>query len=163
VRLLMEENPRIGWYGNPHRRKSRRSTMSRNPLKLPIIGRIVPAGVGYMDIAAASAGLYAVSIVPGMIVKDTATLTGKLLKLGAALATVAGIGMVAGSVARGTKQAAVMGGMAGFGLQALNAIRPGTAAIAGIGRTPVGRRIGASQTISDSFTREGERVSVLQP
>jgi len=166
MELLLEQNP-MRWYGTPRRRKKsrgRRSTMRRNPsaMAIPLVGQFMPRGIKLMDMVAAAGGLAAVSILPGMIVKDQATGGQKLLKLGVAFGSAIVAGFAANTISKGSANSAVLGGLAGVGLQVLNLIRPGTA-IAGGRRVPVGRRIGASDIISEPFTREGERIGVLQP
>jgi len=76
---------------------------------------------------------------------------------------VAAAGM-AGKAALGAEaaKAAVVGGMAGFLAHAIN-LFTGKTLIGTISGPMAVRRISESNIVSNSMTREGERVSVIQP
>lgn len=96
-------------------------------------------GTDIKDVVAAGAGLAASTMLPGFIVKDTTTTSGKIFKLiasaGAALIAGFAVKSIAGPSAG---KAAVLGGLAGTATQAINLFRPGTIGAHSIGR-PVGR------------------------
>ena len=160
--LMLLENPYMGGFDylgglNPKRRKHRRNPMAR-ALALPAGWT---QGVGLMDAAAAVAGLAASTMIPGMIVKTADTTGSKVLKLAVSLGAAIAAGMVFKRIAPGSSKAAVVGGMAGTVATALSMFTG--IKIGGPLALPSGRRIGETTMISPSFTREGERVSMIQP
>jgi len=101
--------------------------MARNPI--PFVGTLTQ-GVGIEDAVAAIAGLALSTVVPGVIVKPAAaggalTDTQRWMKVltGVAVALAAGYG--AEMVSRGSGKAAVLGGLAGAGVNAINVLKPG--------------------------------------
>lgn len=125
-------------------------------------------GVDMTDIVCAVGGLAASSLLPPLIVKiptgTEPTTTQKILKILAA----AGFALAAGYVAKqfinpNAGKAAIFGGMAGTGGQAISAFTSykvfPTRAVAGGGI----RRIGASSVIAPSYSRSDEQVSFIQP
>ena len=92
------------------------------------------------------------------------------MRVGLAIAAAIGIGYLVGKFAgQRAGQMAIVGGLAGATAQALGAFSP--IAIPGIGSGSSAlmlgsggfRRIGESQLISPSMSREGENVQLIQP
>lgn len=161
--IMMLENPRYR-----ARRRHR-----RNPAKgVRAITRQVPGGklfkdwmhnVDLMDAGAAVGGLALASWLPFLLVKDIGTPMGKALRIAAGLGTAMVAGYAGHSVSPSVGKAAVLGSLAGVGAQTFSMLTGRT--IAGLlgpgGRRP--GRIGETTLVSQPFTREGERVSVIQP
>ncbi len=124
-------------------------------MSFPKIGNLTQ-GVGTMDAIAAGAGLAAATMIPGLIIKDTSSTSGKLLKLAVAFGSAAVAGIAFKSLA-GSKagQMAVVGGLAGMAVQAVGAYTP-----IKVG-TP--SRIGDPLTIAPSMTRDKETVQLIRP
>ena len=186
MEVLLEENPFNPWYKQPRRHKwaalkgryGRSWKSHRNPFggetlnprraRNPIAGALggLTQGVDVMDGVAAVAGLAAATMLPGVIIKSP---TGnKFLKVAIAFGAAFGVSMLMRKfVSSKAGNAAIMGGIAGAGVQLLNTVRPGT--IGGeLGSGPVrfigaGGRIGDARLVSPSMSREGENVSLIQP
>ena len=143
--------------------RGRRSRTMRNPraMSIPLVGQFMPKGIKAVDMIAAAGGLALVSFLPGMLVKTPVTMGQKWLKIGVAFGSALIAGYAANTIAKGSAQSAVLGGLAGVGLQIVESISPGLVPVRG--RVPVGRRIGAAQTVSMPFSRSSERVGILQP
>lgn len=150
-------------YGNPiyfGSRRRRGKRVSGNPIRALGLQRWTQ-GVSAMEAAAAIGGLAAATIIPGMIIKTAPTTTGgKVVKVLVSLACAFGAGYVAKNLGARAGQAAVIGGLAGTGVQALGAF---TAIKIGSGSPSIRRAIGEPITVSQSFMREGETVGVLTP
>ena len=164
MELDVFENP---WYGARGRHRSaakkggRKRRGLRNPIAMPATMREWTQGVDLMDGIAAVGGLAAATMIPGLIVKDTSTTGKKLLKLVVAIGCALGAGALGRSmVSSAVGRAAILGGVAGVGAQALGAftsVQIGQPKLLGRGR------IGETTLISPSLTREGERVGIIQP
>ena len=76
-------------------------------------------GVNAMDAGAALGGLAASTLLPSMLVKETTTITQKILKLTASLASAAAAGFVFRNVSASAGKMAIAGGLAGTLTQAL--------------------------------------------
>ena len=152
--VMLEENP---WY-NPRRRRARRSrSRSRNPLAgiLPT-GRLMQ-GVGGEEVLGAVAGFGMTSLVPPMIVREGETMGGKIMRLVAGLATTVIAGMALKSLSPRAGRAAVVGGLAGVSIQAIQGFTP-----LKISRQLTGR-IGTTQVVTFPEERSEETVSIIQP
>ena len=168
IDLMLEDNP-FGMY-NPRGVYRRRGRRGKRGLLGGVAGigggaavRSLTGGLTLVEVASAVGGFAAVQIVPAMLVKNTTTIGGKLLKLAAAIGTTLAAGMVIGkAVGGGAGKAAIIGGMTSTGVQVVNLVRPGTIAGSG-GMRLLGRGIGDATTISPAFGREQETVSLIQP
>lgn len=176
--LMLLENPRrrrrrrrsyynpvgVDDFGNPimleqnRRRRRRRS----NPMAIRGTMREWTQGVDLMDAGAAVGGLAMSTMIPGMLVKDTTTLTGKLLKLSASLGSAIGAGAIGRAmISPSAGKAAIIGGVAGTAAQALGmftSIEIGQRRLLGSGR-----RVGATETISPRVVSEGEQTGIILP
>ena len=157
--LMLLENPHRGGRGgfnqmyNPYRRHRR---ARRNPAITGTV-REWSQGVDPMDVVGAGAGLVVATIIPGMIIKDSASTINKLLKLGvSALAAFAAGAVGKAAVSTSVGKSAIIGGLAGTATQALAMFAPGV----NIGRST---HVGGSTLISPPPNREGEVVSMIQP
>ena len=162
--ILLEENP---YFYNPTRKRSKKRR--KNPMgtitnpKLPANVNKFFQGVSPMDAVCALGGFAGASMIPGLIVKDTATGGKKVGKLLLAFGSTGVVGMAAKSVGgMDGARAAVAGGLAGTLAQAI-----GMFTTIQIGRPSISagshRRIGASTVVSPSYSREGETVSIITP
>ena len=165
--LMLLENPSFDYLGNvnPRRRHRRRNPMARGLSAIGIKSSWTQ-GVSIMDAAAAVAGLAGAAYIPSLVVKDTTTTTGKLLKVIAALGSTIVVGMALKRVAPGAARAAVIGGLAGTTVQALSLFTG--IKVPGFGGNLLGsggyiRRLGETTMVSPSMTREGETVTMIQP
>lgn len=105
--ILLYENPRRGG-----RRHSRRNPASA--IALPkSLQRFIPASLS--DIAAATGGLAASTMIPAMIVKDTSTVWKKLAKVGVSILSASLAAAIASRIMKGSAKAALLGGLAGTG------------------------------------------------
>ena len=85
--------------------------------------RDMTQGLTMIDIGAAVGGLAASSMIPGMVVKDTATNAKKALKLAVSFGCAVAVGAIAkSSISESAGRAAVLGGMTGFGVQLLSTL-----------------------------------------
>ena len=148
----------------------------RNPLNpVAALGNLsnMAQGVDATDALAAVGGLAAATMVPGWLIKPaagTTTLTTmqKLLKVAIAVGSALAAGMAAKSfLSAKAGKAAVIGGIAGTGVQVVNMVRPATIAQGQL-MSPPGFRgysspIRETTTISPSTSREGETVQFIQP
>lgn len=182
--MILEENPRPRYrpyldnYGNPVVVKfpKRRNPNMANTVES--VTNKITGGIDPLEILAGAAGLAASSMIPPLIIKTTpVTVTDKALRIGVSVMAVLATGYIVGSIGGmgakkrpGMRKAALIGGLSGVAITVANTLRPGT--ITG-GRpmalpprpaqlAPV-RRVGDAQTISPSFTREGENVTLIRP
>ena len=130
----------------------------KNPVKIGAIGREWFQGVDVMDAGAALGGLMASTMLPGMFVKESSTTMGKLLKLGAALASAAGAGFVFRNISATAGKMAVAGGMAGALSQAI-----GMWTNIQIGRPSSRGRLGEAINVTPPFSRSDEQVQLIRP
>lgn len=148
---------------NTRRRHSRRG--SRNPVSaITKPFEALTGGVPLIEIAAGAGSLAAVAILPGMIVKDTSKMTGKLFKVVIAIGTAIGMSYAAKSLGSGVQKAALIGGLSGVGVIGINMVRPGT--IPGIGSGPImlgSGSIGEGVLVSPAVSRGEEHVGVILP
>ncbi len=107
----------------PMIRKNPKGGKMRNPLALGLPKDLF-AGMDLMDMGAAAGGLVASTVLPGMIIKDTSTTMGKVLKVGVALGGAALAGFVFAKVSPKSAKFAVAGGVAGALVQAIGAFTP---------------------------------------
>lgn len=161
--LMMMENPYGFSIYNPKRRKNKMA--KSRALAIPGERQLkrYTMGVGIMDAGMGLAGVAGATMLPGYVVKDTSTNTNKLLSSGASLLSAVAIGAAAKAVVNAeAAKAAVIGGLAGFVAHTI-LLFSGKSLIGGVvGRNTV-RRIGESTVVSNSISRDGERVSVIQP
>ena len=129
----------------------------KNPIKIGTLGKEWFQGVDVMDAGAALGGLAASTMIPGMLVKDTSTTMGKVLKIGAALLSAVGAGFIFRNISPTAGKMAVAGGMAGALSQAL-----GIWTNINIGR-PSTRRIGETTTVLPPYSRSDEMVQLIRP
>ena len=170
MKVLLEENPLGGStmyfdeFGNPMRRK--RARRRRNPLNsLAGVGAIRgwTQGVDLIDIAAGVGGMAAAAMIPGTVVKTAETGGQKFLKVIVAVGCALGAGFLAKTaISPSAGKAAIIGGLAGTGIQVIGMVT-GLKLGSPVGLLSSGRRIGFQETISPSFTREGETVQLIQP
>ena len=155
--LALLENP----WRNPRRRGRKRNPARALAMPQPVRGWM--QGVDLMDAGAALGGLAASTTIPAMLVKDTTTMGGKLLKLVASLGSALAAGQLGKMViSPSAGKAAVIGGVAGTAAQALGMFT--SIKIGGSQRLlGPGRSIGAQEIISPPMTREEEVVSLIQP
>ena len=114
--LMLIENP-YGRY-NPRRRHAKGGKkMAKNPTAM--ITREWLQGVDATDATAALGGLAAATMLPGIFVKDTATTTGKLLKLLASVGSTIAAGFIFRNISSTAGKMAIAGGLAGTLSQAL--------------------------------------------
>ena len=171
--LMLLENPRrkrrrynpFGFdaFGSMYNPRRKRKRARRNPvakgLAMPSTIREWTQGVDLMDAGAAVGGLAAATMIPGIIVKDTTTMGGKILKLVISLGSAMGAGALGRAmISPSAGKAAIIGGVAGTAAQAL-----GMFTNVKIGERKMLRRIGETTTISPGVTREEESVSLIQP
>ena len=145
----------------------RRSAGRRNPVAvLPPTVRNLFQGIGIQEVVGGLAGLGLAALAPGWFIKNADTTAKKWGKIGVAVGAALATGFIAKQVASpSVAKAAIIGGLAGTASQALS-----TFGIAQIG-TPAsnrrlltaGRNLGAQETVSPSFTREGENVQLIKP
>ena len=165
--ILLYENP--DYLGmNPRRRRRRH----RNPgLALPRIGGYLH-GVDAQDVVAAGAGFFVSGWLPGQVVKPavvggTLTQNQKIFRILLAAVGALGAGFVAKNLSPSAAKAAVLGGLTGAALSAVNAFRPGTFAISQTNtvtpRVLSSVRVGESVTISPSTHRSEETINLIQP
>ncbi|MFA5416765.1 MAG: hypothetical protein WC295_14840, partial [Methanoregula sp.] len=155
--VLLMENPRR------KRRRSRRNPVSvMNPLAVQNLKDFYQ-GVSPMNAVAAVAGLAGATMLPGLVVRNTATSTGKALKIVVALGTAGVMGLAARALTndKGNAQAAVLGGMAG----ALTQVIATYTGISIGNRRMIGasRRVGNARVVSPGMRRESETVSLITP
>ena len=140
--------------------------MARNPLSAIGIKSSWTQGVGLMEAAGAVAGLAGAAYIPGLVVKDTTTTTGKLLKVAAALGSTIVVGMALKRTAPAAAKAAVIGGMAGTVVQALGVFTsikiPGFAG-SSLGSGGYIRRLGETTLVSPAGGRAEETITMIQP
>jgi hypothetical protein len=127
-------------------------------------------GVGMTEVAAGLAGLAAAYMLPGYVVKDTTTTTGKLMSIGVSLLSAVAVGYAAKSIGKNSNagKAAVIGGLAGTSARAISTftsfkIQGAQPSFSGVRALPMGRRIGVTDMVSPTPTRSEETVSVIQP
>ena len=113
--LMLIENP---WYKKPKKKGGSRK-MKRNPAAVANISKEWFQGVDAMDAGAALGGLVASTTLPGMFVKDTSTMTKKVLKLAASLGSTAAAGFILRNISASAGKMAIAGGLAGTLSQAL--------------------------------------------
>ena len=172
MRVLLQENPRrrknllYDYYGdpfaNPRGRKRGRPRKKKAGLFAVGGGQVgkLAQGVDIMDVVGASVGLAAAYMIPPLIVKDTTTTVQKMMRIGVAVAAALGAGYVVRAVAPAAGKAAVLGGLAGAGVQTIEVIR-GKGIVTG--RRMLGPGIGDSMLVSPGLTRSEEAVSLIQP
>jgi len=114
--LMLIENP---YYYPTQRRSKGGKAVKRNPAGLSTVTKEWFQGVDMMDAGAALGGLAASTMIPGMIVKDTATTGKKLLKLVASLVSTAAAGFIFRNVSPSAGKMAIAGGLAGTLTQTL--------------------------------------------
>ena len=156
--VVLMENPR-----RKKRKSSRRNPMAKmNPLATQNLKDFYQ-GVSPVDAVFAGAGLMGTTILPGMVVRNTASTTGKVLKMVVAFGTAGVIGLAAHALTndKGNAQAAILGGVAG-------AIVQGVASYTSInvgGRRSIGssRQVGSARVVSPGMRRESETVSLITP
>ena len=125
-------------------------------------------GVQMEDAAAAVGGLAAAYYLPGVVIKPDATgvltSTQKWLRILVAAGAAVGVGYICKEFLKSSAagKAAVIGGLAGTGVQVINLVKPGTVPMPSRTALPA-RRFGESTVISPSPNREGETVSLIQP
>ena len=116
-------------------------------------------GVGVMEAGFAAAGFIAANRLAPMLVKGTASMTDKALRIVAALGSTIAVGYAAKQVmGASAARSAIIGGYAGTVLMAIDSLKSGMA-------LPMGRavRMGTSDVVSSARNRDDETVSVLQP
>ena len=119
-------------------------------------------GVDLMDAGAAVGGLAMATVVPGMIVKTTDTMTQKLMRLAVSLGAAVGAGALGRSmISPSAGKAAIIGGVAGTAAQAIGMFT--TIQIGQPRRLGSPRRLGETMTVSPRFTPEGEQTGVILP
>ena len=120
-------------------------------------------GVGLMDAGMGLAGVAVATWLPGQVVKTVTTTGQKFLSAGASLVAAIAVGYAAKSVvSTEAAKAAVIGGMAGFAAHTITLFSGRALFGGGSGHSTI-RRIGESSIVSNSISRDGERVSVIQP
>jgi len=166
MEYLLETNP---WFGNPRKRRKSRKRR-KNPVAKVTNPKVMGAtmkewtqGVDLMDMVAGAGGLVAASMLPAALIK-TDTTGMKVLKIALALGAAVGAGSLARSmISASAGKSAVIGGLAGTGLQILAT----TTGVQLLGTqkmlAPARRRIGETTLVSPPPTRDAEIVSVIQP
>ena len=163
--LMLLENPGFNSFGmmNPRRRRRRNPVARSRSLALPSTMRGWTQGVDLMDAGAAVGGLAASTMIPGMIVKDATTIGGKLTKLAVSLGSALGAGALGKTmISPSAGKAAIIGGVAGTAAQALGMFTNIQIGEQSSTRRVI-RRIGDTMEVSPASTREGERVSIIEP
>lgn len=147
---------------NPKRKQRR-----KNPVSIKSQVKGLAMGVDAMDIVGAGVGLVATTILPGKIVADASSTSGKLMRLGASAAIALATGFVAQKVMKDSSLAksAILGGMAGTVVTALTMFAPTLIpGISGSGaRMLSAGRPAAAFPVSPAPQRESETVSLIQP
>ena len=148
-------------FENPRRRKRRKSNPLANPARaLPIVGGLTKE-LNLTEAGLAVGGLAAATMVPAMFMKSETTL-GKVGRVAVAIGIALGLGnLVRGWISPAAGKAALYGGLAGAGAQAIGAFT--SFKIGGRLALPAGRRIGVSETVSPPQARGEERVSIIRP
>ncbi len=113
-------------YGNPFDNPKRKKHHNPKAMAVPVVGKYLQ-GVGVMDIAGALVGLVAATAIPNLLIKPSTGKTDlstgqKWAKVGVAAATAIGAGYLMNMVAKGTGKSAIVGGMAGTGVQLLGTL-----------------------------------------
>ncbi len=158
--LMLVENPFMG-HRAPVRRKNRKggNKMKKNP-----VGSITKEwfqGVDAMDAGAALGGLAMTVTIPGLVVKQSTTTTGKLMKLGVSLLSTVGAGFIFRNFSPSAGRMAIAGGLAGTlsqGIGMFTNIQIG-GKIGNRGGSPP-RRLGESRFIRSQEEDSGVQVSV---
>lgn len=165
---LIEENP-YGYYDNPYRtsrnprRKTRRNSMKRNPIALPMPKMVRPyaQGISFDQIIAGGGAIWASTFIPNRFKPSPVTTVDKLMRFGVSFGTALVAGMI-GKAAFGQRagQAAVIGGLSGTFLDVLSMTNV-------LSRRGVGKiarpTLRAGAVVSPSASREGETVSIIRP
>lgn len=107
--ILLYENPRRG----KKRRRRRNPNGAVGAITRPFRHYMTAAGL--QEVAAATGGLAAATMIPATFVKDTSTTLRKLGKVAVSLLCAMGASAVAEAVMRGSGKAAMLGGVAGTG------------------------------------------------
>lgn len=160
-KLLLLENPFHPGRNPRSGRKKRRNPRMARALALPKTVREWTQGIGIPEAAAAFGGLSATTILPGMLVRDTSTVTGKALKIGAGILSAGAAGALGKSMFdQKVGRAAVIGGMAGVFSQVIAML-----GIVQLGGRRVGsvRAIGEGVIASPAVNRQDETVSLINP
>ncbi len=154
--VLLFENP-----------KRRRHSRRRNPVASSVMPKSIGKyfqGIDLVDAAAATGGLAVTTLVPGMVIKDTSTAWMKIAKLLVAAAGAVAAGMLASNLKASAGKAALIGGLAGVGSQALSMftnVKIGSP-VKQLGGSGV-RRISDNTNVPPVFSRDAEKVSVIMP
>jgi len=151
--LMLISNP---YYQNPRKKRKSGGKRMRNPISAGAIGKEWFQGVNFMDAGAAVGGLAASTMLPGLIVKDTATGLNKFLKILASLGFTAVAGFALRNISPSAGKAAIIGGLAGTATQAI-----GMFTNIQIGR-PMSRQLGSgyARRIGQSMVPEMAPVHV---
>lgn len=132
--VLLWENPDMldnPWYGNPRRRR-RRSRRNPGALAMPKGVQDLTQGVGAQEILGGGLGLVGAAAIPRMVIApgkadsgEALTMQEKLMRVGIGVLATLGVGFVAQNVAgKGAAKAAVIGGLAGVAVTAVNTFTP---------------------------------------
>ncbi len=116
-----------------------------------------------MQTIGGTAGLAAAFILPTYVVKNTSTMGQRILKLAVSLAGAAAAGMVFKKFLPKAGNAALIGGLSGFGAQALTMAVP---SLNPVRTLPIARMAGPISTanpVSAGANRQDETVSMIQP
>ena len=140
----------------PGERNPRGGKMARNQLGMQAISRQWLQGVDLMEAGAALGGLALSTMLPGMFVKDTATTTGKWMKIGASALAAIGAGWIFRNVSSTAGKYAVAGGLAGTLQQALSAF--GIVQIGSPGMRHIPLRRGLGGVYPETAVSEESRI-----
>lgn len=159
--ILLQENPRR------RRRKARRRNPTKGIVRNPIATQNIRdfyQGVSPSDAMFAVGGLAGTTVLPGMVVRNTASRTNKVIKGAVALGTAGVMGLAARALTndKGNAQAAVIGGMSGALAQIIGAwsgVQIGGKSLIGGGK----RKVGNARVVSPGVRRESETVSLITP
>lgn len=172
MNLILEENPRP--YYEPARDKKGnpvvvRFSRRRNPKMANGVKGItnkLTGGLAIEDIIAGGTGLAAATMLPNALLKNAPVTTmDKVTRIGVSVLGALAMGYIWRFRGSSQAKAATIGGFSGIAVSVVNTLRPGL-----VGRpqtrlaqvAPV-RRLGDASTISPSFTREGENVTLIRP
>ena len=135
--------------------------MKSNPMNMPKMLRPWTQGVTLDQMVAGGAGIWVTKFVANKFKPAPATNTDKLYRGVISFATALGAGVAGKAISQKAGQAAVIGGLAGTFLDALNML--GLLEGKGVGRVASRPRINAGTVVSPATSREGETVSIIRP